>query len=119
MSAVAERRWICRLLHLRSDQSLIAEYERRHASGAVWPDVVRDLRQRGVARMEIWRMSDIALMVMEVEPDFPRPAVATLQPTVDRWEKEMEQFQDVGTGAPTNDKWMLMKQIFSLADQIP
>ena len=114
---LSRSRWMCRLIHLQSDQALLHEYERRHARNAVWPEVVEDLRQRGIDRMEIWRLGSTAVMVMEVADDFPRISEKSLQPAVERWEAEMTQFQNGIDGAASDEKWRLMKCVFSLAEQ--
>jgi L-rhamnose mutarotase len=107
-----------RLVHaldLIEDAALIAAYEARHAPGAVWPEVVRDIRQRGYRAMEIWRLEDRLVMIAEVEDDFPRPADPALQSRVEAWELEMAAFQrpirDIGP------KWAPMVRIFALDEQ--
>ncbi len=67
--------------------------------------------------MEIWRLDSIAVMVMEVADDFPRKPDKSLQPTVERWEAEMTHFQNGIDGVASDEKWRLMKCVFSLAEQ--
>ena len=62
----------CFALDLTSDPELIAEYERLHAPGAVWPAVIDHIRASGVEAMEIWRTGDRLLMIAEVADDYPR-----------------------------------------------
>lgn len=108
------RRRICRALDLVNDASLIAEYERRHAAGAVWPAVIEHLRATGILEMEIWRASDRLFMIVELEEE-GRPRAE--EPTeVTRWESEMSRFQRPLPGADP-DKWMPMTRIFSLDEQ--
>ncbi|HVZ18525.1 MAG TPA: L-rhamnose mutarotase, partial [Terriglobales bacterium] len=57
---------------LVNDAALIAAYEARHAPGAVWPQVIRDIRDKGFLDMEIWRIGDRMVMIAEVTDDFPR-----------------------------------------------
>ncbi|HET9511207.1 MAG TPA: L-rhamnose mutarotase [Sphingomonas sp.] len=102
-------------LDLIADAALISAYRDRHAAGAVWRDVVRDIRDRGFVDMEIWQVADRLVMIAEVTPDFPRPANPSLQATVARWEAEMAAYQrPIRAGA---DKWLPMERIFTLADQ--
>ncbi|KRA63911.1 hypothetical protein ASD79_21735 [Caulobacter sp. Root655] len=107
-----------RLVHaldLVADAGLIAAYEARHAPGAVWSEVVRDIRQRGYRSMEIWRIEDRLVMIAEVEDDFPRPADPGLRARVEAWEQEMDAFQK-----PIRDdgpKWTPMARIFALDEQ--
>lgn len=105
-------RRLCFTLDLVSDGELIAEYERRHAPGAVWPGVVRELRQRGFENMEIWRTEERLLMVTEVSDDFPRISDPSLAAEVARWEAEMDRFQT--RSSKDGVKWSEMRRIFSL-----
>lgn len=100
-------------LDLVDDGTLIAAYEARHAPGAVWPEVLRAIRQRGFLDMEIWRVADRMVMIAEVADDFPRAADPANQEMVDRWEQEMDRFQrPILRNGP---KWAPMARIFSLA----
>jgi L-rhamnose mutarotase len=47
-------RRLVRTLDLVDDAELMMEYRRRHAPGAVWPEVVAHIRSIGVKDMEIW-----------------------------------------------------------------
>ncbi|MGA1798595.1 L-rhamnose mutarotase [Sphingomonas sp. 4RDLI-65] len=102
-------------LDLVDDAALIAAYRDRHAVGAVWPEIVRDIRDRGYLAMEIWQVADRLVMIAEVEDDFPRVADPAVQPRVAAWEAEMDRYQRPID--PTGAKWMVMERIFSLADQ--
>ncbi len=102
-------------LDLVADAALIAAYRARHAPGAVWADIVRDIRDRGILDMEIWQVEDRLVMIVDVAADYPRPADPALQETVARWEAEMDGYQ-----RPIRDdgpKWLPMERIFALADQ--
>ena len=102
-------------LDLVDDAALIAAYEARHAAGAVWPEVIRDIRDRGFIDMEIWRVADRLVMIAEVADGFPRPADPALQETVARWEGEMDAYQRPITAGGA--KWAAMTRIFALGEQ--
>jgi L-rhamnose mutarotase len=102
-------------LDLVADAELITAYRARHAPGAVWPEVVRDIADRGYREMEIWQVADRLVMIAEVEDDFPRAADPALQPVIASWEAEMDAFQKPLD--PSGPKWAVMERIFSLADQ--
>lgn len=102
-------------LDLVADAALIAAYEARHAADAVWPEVVRDIRERGHLDMEIWRVDDRLVMIADVVDDFPLPADPALQPRIAAWEAEMDAFQQ--PIRPNGAKWAVMTRIFSLAEQ--
>ena len=105
----------CFALDLAADAELIAEYERLHGPGAVWPKVVEHIRATGVQSMEIWRTGDRLLMIAEVISDYPR-RVAT-PPEVERWEELMWRFQRPLPHAAEGEKWVPMTCIFSLDEQ--
>ena len=105
----------CLALDLVDDPALIAEYERWHAPGGVWPEVVADLRAQGVAHMEIWRTGTRLLMIVETSAAFP--VKRALPPRIAEWETLMARFQQALPGAAPGEKWMSMTRIFDLAQQ--
>ena len=109
-------RRLCLAIDLVSDSALIAEYERRHAPGAVWPAIVRELRQRGFEAMEIWRAGERMVMVAEVADDYPLASDPALAADVARWEAEMDAYQR--PIAAEGAKWAEMYRIFSLDEQV-
>lgn len=108
-----ERR--CFALDLVADSDLIAEYEARHRPGAVWPEILADMRDRGIAAMEIWRCADRLFMIAEIETD--HPAQTAVPAIVQKWEAEMDRYQRRLPGTPAEVKWRAMTRIFDLADQ--
>ena len=105
----------CLALDLVNDGALIAEYERWHAPGGVWPEVVADLRDQGIANMEIWRVGTRMLMIVETSAPFPTQR--TLPPRIAEWETLMARFQQALPGAAPGEKWMSMTRIFNLDHQ--
>lgn len=102
-------------LDLVADADLIAAYEARHAPGAVWPAVVRDIRDRGFLDMEIWRVDDRLVMIAELADDAPRASAPEVRETVAAWEAEMDAFQR--PLHPDGPKWAPMRRIFTLDEQ--
>jgi L-rhamnose mutarotase len=105
----------CFALDLADDAELIAEYERLHGPGEVWPKVIEHIRATGVESMEIWRTDDRLLMITEVSEDYPRRVEPP--PEVERWEELMWRFQRPVPHAAEGEKWMPMTRIFSLDEQ--
>jgi L-rhamnose mutarotase len=105
----------CFALDLADDAELIAEYERLHGPGEVWPKVIAHLRATGVETMEIWRTGDRLLMITEVSEDYPRQVA--MPPEVERWEELMWRFQRPLPRAAEGEKWVPMTRIFSLDEQ--
>jgi L-rhamnose mutarotase len=107
-------RRLCLALDLKDDAAAIAEYERMHQPGNVWPEVIADIRARGYFSMEIWRTGNRLMMIAEVAADAPKPAPSTDAVNA-RWEDEMCRFQQALPHAQEGDKWVPMRLIFDLA----
>ena len=108
-------RRLCFALDLVDDDELIAEYERYHAPGGPWPEIMQDIRASGILEMEIWRTADRLFMILEVADDYPRPRAA--EPREAAWQKMMWRFQKPLSHAAEGEKWIEMKRIFDLAEQ--
>jgi L-rhamnose mutarotase len=105
-------RRVVRALDLVDDERLIAEYRRWHASGAVWPEVLKFIRESGIVSMEIWGVTNRLVMVMEVTDDFPR-AVAQ-PPRVQEWEQLVSVYQRLIPNAPAGEKWAECSRVFAI-----
>ena len=108
-------RRICFALDLAEDAALIAEYEARHAPGAVWPAVIAHIRAQGVEAMEIWRTGDRMVMIAEVVDGHPLPIPEP--PEIADWEALMWRFQRPLPHAAEGEKWVKMERIFALDEQ--
>lgn len=106
---------LVRALDLKNDADLITAYEGWHNPGAVWSPVVAHIYAQGVLDMEIWRVDDRLMMIMEVTQDFPRPVEEP--PLVAEWEALMGRFQHKLPSSDADEKWKPMKRIFSLGEQ--
>ncbi|CAG9176703.1 L-rhamnose mutarotase [Cupriavidus pinatubonensis] len=109
----------CLALDLRDDPGLIACYEALHQ--CIWPEIAEHLREHGVIGMEIWRLGNRLVMVMETDDarydaDGMARAAAT-NPRVREWEALMWNFQLRTPWTPPDHKWMPMTRIFDLMDQ--
>lgn len=105
----------CFALDLGSDPELIAEYERLHEPGEVWPMVIEHIRASGITDMQIWRTGDRLFMIAETTDDYPRPIETP--PEVRHWEELMWRFQRPLPHAAPGEKWISMKRIFDLEEQ--
>ena len=108
-------RRLCFALDLADDAALIAEYEARHAPGAVWPQVLAHIRATGVETMEIWRSGARLVMIAEVADDHPRAVPEP--PEIAEWERLMWRFQRPLPHAAEGEKWVEMQRIFALDAQ--
>jgi len=100
----------CFALDLIDDAALIAEYEARHAPGAVWPAVLDHLVAQGVETMEIWRTGERLVMIAQVADDYPRAAEPPAE--LAEWEALMWRFQRALPHAAPDEKWVPMRRIF-------
>ncbi len=99
-------------LDLKDDPELIAAYEARHAPGSVWPEVLRDIRQRGFRAMEIWRVADRLVMLADIPEEGLAPSDPAVEPVIAEWEATMDAYQrPIAAGSP---KWLPMTRIFAL-----
>ena len=106
-------------LDLHDDPALIAEYERWHSAGAVWPEILDSLIAAGIQDMEIHRVGDRLVLTMDVSEDYSPEAKAAADaanPRVQAWEALMSSFQKPLPGSAAGEKWRPMSRIFSLAE---
>lgn len=104
-------------LDLKDDPALIAEYERWHTPGQIWPEIVAAIREAGIRDLEIFRTGDRLVLVMDVPEDFDgaaKSAADAANPRVQAWEALMDTFQRRLPWAAPGQKWVPMERIFSL-----
>ena len=105
----------CLALDLRNDKKLIAEYENYHK--AVWPEIVKSIRDSGIVSMEIFRLETRLFMIMETNDDFSfekKNSLDQRNEKVQEWEALMWNYQQALPSANKGEKWMLMDKIFDL-----
>ncbi len=105
----------CLTVDLKNDSRLIAEYEAYHK--AIWPEIIRSIREAGIADMEIYRTGSRMFMIMEVNDHFSfekKAAMDAGNPKVQEWEELMWKYQQALPAAKPGEKWVLMEKIFSL-----
>ena len=103
----------CLALDLKDDPSLIAEYEAYHQR--VWPEILESIKDAGIEQMEIYRINNRLLMIMEVRDDFSfeqKAAMDISNKKVQEWEKLMWKYQHALPGSKPGEKWRLMARIF-------
>lgn len=105
----------CLALDLKDDPRLIAEYEAHHQ--AVWPEIRKSILDSGIVSMEIYRVSNRLFMIMETDESFSFERKAEMDAAnarVQDWEDLMWKYQQALPVANPGEKWVMMKQIFSL-----
>lgn len=119
MTYMAVRRFAL-ALDLKEDPELIAAYEASHRE--IWPEILDSLEEAGILRMDIYRILNRLFMVLEVSRDFSFERKAVLDaanPTVQRWEALMGQYQQSLPLAKPGEKWMLMDSVFTWKPDCP
>jgi L-rhamnose mutarotase len=105
----------CFTLHVRPD--LLAEYRERHA--AVWPDMLRALRNAGWRNYSIFARPD-GLLTGYVEADDLAAAQQAMTATEvnARWQADMSRYFTGLDGRPPDEGFVLLEEIFNLDDQL-
>lgn len=104
---------------LKDDTALITEYEAYHKQ--IWPEIRESIVSAGITDMQIFRLGNRLFMIMETEDDFSfdrKAAMDASNPKVQEWEQLMWKFQQPLPGSKPGEKWVLMKEIFSLNQSI-
>ncbi len=102
-------------LDLKNDPALIAEYDTHHR--AIWPDIRQSIVAAGITVMDIYRIGNRLVMLMETDETFSfaeKAASDAANPRVQEWEQLMWTYQQALPIAQPGEKWVRMEQIFSL-----
>ena len=105
----------CLALDLKNDPALIEEYERHHLE--VWPNILKNIKESGIEKMEIYRTGNRLFMIMEVTDLFSfeiKKEEDLNNAEVQEWEALMWKFQQALPWAKKGEKWVLMEKIFYL-----
>ena len=106
----------CLTLDLKEDPALIEAYETWHKE--VWPEILESITLSGIEQMEIYRAANRLFMIMETNEHFSFEAKAKADAEnekVQQWETLMWRFQQALPFAAPGEKWVLMKNIFTLS----
>jgi L-rhamnose mutarotase len=105
----------CLALDLKDDAEAIAQYEAYHKT--VWPEIIDSIKSSGIEQMQIYRVQNRLIMLIEALDDFSfeqKAALDAQNSKVQQWEALMDQFQQRIPGTPQEAKWALAKPIFNL-----
>jgi len=106
-------------LDLQDDPVLIAEYEQIHRQ--VWPEILESIRDAGITQMQICRIGNRLVMLMETDDQFSFERKAEMDaanPVVQKWEQLMWKYQKALPFAKEGEKWVLMDKIFDLQESM-
>jgi L-rhamnose mutarotase len=102
---------------LKDDAKLIEAYKQTHAIGAVWPEIIRGMKEVGILDMEIYIHGNRLFMIMDTVPEFDHEAAMAelaTKPRQAEWEAYVSRFQDSTADASADQKWQLMERIFEM-----
>lgn len=105
----------CLTLDLQDDPNLIEEYTTWHKN--VWPEIKDSISSSGITNLEIYIYANRLCMIMETDDTFSfekKTEMDSLNPKVQEWEQLMWKYQKQLSGAKPGEKWVLMKNIFTL-----
>jgi L-rhamnose mutarotase len=105
----------CLTLDLKNDPKLIAEYKQHHK--AIWPEIVKSIKQAGVTVMDIYLYGTRLFMIMETTDSFSFYAKSSMDaanPIVQKWENLMWTYQQALPTSKPGEKWVLMEKIYEL-----
>lgn len=107
-------------LDLKDDAAAIAEYERWHRPGIIWPEIVTSIRVAGIEDMEIFRTGNRLVMVVKMADDYvPRAKrESDTDAKTQEWEQLMDRYQQRLPWAEAGQKWVPMGRIFSLKESL-
>ncbi len=110
-----EMKRYCLALDLVNDLLLIDQYIEHHK--AVWPEIIKSIKDSGIHDMQIFNVADRLFMIIEVEEGFSfenKNKLDSHNPFVIKWEELMSEYQKTLPIAEPGKKWVLMDQVFSL-----
>lgn len=105
----------CFALDLKDDDKLISEYEKYHE--AIWPEITESITSAGIEHLEIYRVENRLFMIMETNEEFSfdkKNKMDAANEKVQEWERLMWKYQQALPSASEGEKWILMKNIFTL-----
>ncbi len=107
----------CLTLMLKEDPELIREYLYWHQKEHLWPEIPEGIKAAGIQEMEIYRINNQLVMIIEAGPDFEFERDMKLLSTLPRqqeWEAFVSRFQKSAPGETSAEKWRPMEKIFEL-----
>ncbi|MDH5598534.1 MAG: L-rhamnose mutarotase [Cyclobacteriaceae bacterium] len=105
----------CLALDLKDDPKSIDAYIQWHKN--VWPEIEESIKISGILTMEIYRVENRLFMIIHTEDNFSFENKKNLDrknPTVEKWEKLMDEFQQKIPGTTSGEKWRIMEKIYHL-----
>ncbi|MDA9317925.1 L-rhamnose mutarotase [Flavobacteriaceae bacterium] len=105
----------CYTLDLKNDNKLKDEYIKHHKN--VWPKIIDSMKESGIIKAEIYNIGNRLFLLIDTNDKFTEENKKNLDsknPSVQKWESLMSNYQKKIEFSKTNDKWVKMDKIFEL-----
>lgn len=105
----------CQTLELADNKELIEKYCDAHAN--IWKEIPEGIRAVGILEMNLYLVGTRVVMFVVTPLDFDwdkQMQVLANLPRQQEWEDYVALIQQCKVGATSDEKWQMMRQIFSL-----
>lgn len=101
-------------IDLKDDSEIFKEYDAYHK--AVWPEVKAAVAAIGIRNVKIFRLGNRLVQVFEAEdafvPKTDMPKYSQGNPTVEKWDAMMQEFQVPLSSRQPGEWWAEMKMVY-------
>ncbi|MCM1078418.1 MAG: L-rhamnose mutarotase [Bacteroidales bacterium] len=107
-------------MDLKDDEELIRRYCEAHDEIHARPEVLAGMREVGILEMELYRLGNRVIMIVDAPEDFDWTAAMTHLATLpgqEDWETFVSQFQQCNPTDTSDQKWKMMERIFRIYDK--
>jgi L-rhamnose mutarotase len=103
------------ILDIVNDPDLIKKYCHCHSQEVFWPEIAAGQREVGILEMEIYRLDNHLVMIVETVADFDWEKAMVKLATLPRqaeWEAFVAAYQGCDAHAKSDEKWQMTERIF-------
>jgi L-rhamnose mutarotase len=104
---------------LKDDPGVLEAYQEHHRH--VWPEVLRSLRDAGLADLQIYRLGRRLVMLVDLQDGLDVGSAfathAASHPRVAEWEALMKSMQQPAPGLAPGEWWAAMQPVFHLHEE--
>ena len=103
------------MVDLKDDPAIVEAYKAHHRR--VWPEVLRSLKNAGIADMQIYLLGRRLVMIVDTHGRDVRGCFAThlaSHPRIAEWEELMKSMQEPPPGSEPGEWWAMMQPVFRL-----
>jgi L-rhamnose mutarotase len=103
------------MVDLKDDPAVVEAYKAHHRR--VWPDVLRSLKDAGIAEMEIYLLGRRLVMIVDTNGRDVHSCFAAhvaSHPRIVEWEALMKSMQEPAPDSEPGEWWAMMQPVFRL-----